>query len=341
MIMRNISAEAQQSILPRELSTILKGIAILLVFVCHLGGRFPVLTRLATPLGGIGVSIFLILSLYGLEKSYQKHVKAGESGLKDYWKNRFLSVWVLYALVEVIALPLHISKGGIAILMDFTIIRPLFGLGWYLNYLWLWYVVFWGVKLLAKKYQKNDVSIFATITMVLMIYFFFTSSFRFEQSFSPIIGIIIAKTELQDLKKHFQPRNGIALLSVAVIALFVKQVEPIRSSIPQVQNIFHLIIKTSASMGIIICICSVWLRSKDCYIFKAFEILGSHSYELYLAHGYALLLFNILNANVAVLLFIFASIVGTMVLYNVNEWIRKKLKPVLFSGHIISIDNPR
>jgi len=92
------------NLIPYELTLILKGIAILLVVICHLGNEF---TRWFTPLGGIGVTIFLILSAYGLEKSYQKN------GLRHYWKKRFLAVWVPYVLVELLTAPLHTRGVGI------------------------------------------------------------------------------------------------------------------------------------------------------------------------------------------------------------------------------------
>lgn len=54
----------------RTNSQVMKGIAILAVILCHLMGAFGCGTTLFTPLGGIGVSIFLMLSAYGLNESY-------------------------------------------------------------------------------------------------------------------------------------------------------------------------------------------------------------------------------------------------------------------------------
>ena len=56
-----------QQLFTRKDTTIIKAIAILCVFFCHLGNQF---TRFTTPLGGIGVCMFLIISGYGLEKSF-------------------------------------------------------------------------------------------------------------------------------------------------------------------------------------------------------------------------------------------------------------------------------
>ena len=77
-----------KNLFTRNNTTIIKAIAILCVFFCHFGNQF---TRFTTPLGGIGVCMFLIISGYGLEKSFisksisrtsmTKVTKAGNSNL--------------------------------------------------------------------------------------------------------------------------------------------------------------------------------------------------------------------------------------------------------------------
>lgn len=51
-------------------TTVYKGVAILLVILCHAMGTFGHGITLFTPLGGIGVSVFLLLSAYGLNESW-------------------------------------------------------------------------------------------------------------------------------------------------------------------------------------------------------------------------------------------------------------------------------
>lgn len=69
-----------------DTSTILRGIAILLVIFQHFGGSFG--TNLLTPLGGTGVAIFLVLSGFGLNESFKK------KGLDYYWRNRTIRVFI-------------------------------------------------------------------------------------------------------------------------------------------------------------------------------------------------------------------------------------------------------
>ena len=54
----------------RRSTAAMKKIAILIVVLCHYMGTYGEGTTIFTPLGGIGVSIFLILSAYGLTKSW-------------------------------------------------------------------------------------------------------------------------------------------------------------------------------------------------------------------------------------------------------------------------------
>lgn len=56
-----------------KMTTVYKGLAILSVILCHAAGTFGQgRFVLFTPLGGIGVAIFLLLSAYGLNESWNK-----------------------------------------------------------------------------------------------------------------------------------------------------------------------------------------------------------------------------------------------------------------------------
>lgn len=60
-----------------DYTTAIKGIAMLIIMLGHCSGHY-VGGRLLTPCGGIGVSLFLIASGYGLNESFLKH------GLADF-----------------------------------------------------------------------------------------------------------------------------------------------------------------------------------------------------------------------------------------------------------------
>lgn len=69
----------------------LRGVAILLIMVGHITGTMGV--RCFTPLGGIGVALFLFLSGFGCNESY-KH-----KGLDGFWWKKVKRVLLPYALV--------------------------------------------------------------------------------------------------------------------------------------------------------------------------------------------------------------------------------------------------
>lgn len=67
--------EMRLDLLSRDNTTVMRGIAILMVVIHHLSLWFG--TNILTSWGGGGVAIFMILSGYGLTMSFQK------SGVKD------------------------------------------------------------------------------------------------------------------------------------------------------------------------------------------------------------------------------------------------------------------
>ena len=71
----------------RNFTDSLRGIAILLDIAGAIG------TNLCTPLGGIGVALFLFLSGYGLNESYKAHV------LKLFWIKRITKVLLPYFII--------------------------------------------------------------------------------------------------------------------------------------------------------------------------------------------------------------------------------------------------
>ena len=192
------------SFLDKKTTTSMKAFAILLVVISHIGdGGFHL--RMFVPLGGFGVAIFLVLSGYGLMESYKRN------GLEGFWKKRLMRivipffVWVCavsaYNLLSSNSIPL--SRGWY----------------WFVEYIIIWYVVFY----LAMKFfprQKWIVFICAAILI-----FCFMSCGRAQHCLSFIAGVFIS-----EYKKSFtkiEPRTmlmiGVSLLLVGVVAFGLKQ----------------------------------------------------------------------------------------------------------------------
>lgn len=127
----------------KEQTLLLKGIAILMVILGHMD--------YITWGGAGGVTIFLILSGYGIHESTRKN------GIQHYWKKRLLKVWLPYVIVTVFVL---IGKQISDIKrIIFSLIGLDFGIiadksMWYISYIMLWYLGYYIIALVLKK--RND-----------------------------------------------------------------------------------------------------------------------------------------------------------------------------------------
>lgn len=100
--------------------------------LCHVTGSFAFV--LFTPLGGIGVAMFLLLSGYGLNESYKK------SGLKGFWRKKLLRVALPYVLFRLVWMMIH------GTMMDWHAWWSIMNCGgtsfWYVDYLVRCYIAF-------------------------------------------------------------------------------------------------------------------------------------------------------------------------------------------------------
>ena len=143
----------------RECSIALKGIAIMFVIFGHRG--------LIDGSGSWGVSIFLMLSGYGISKSALK------KGLDDYWQNRVIGVLVPYVLFSVIQLGLSLFMGeklnvGGALC---TLMGLDFGLNvdptmWYISFIFVCYAVFYGSW---RIYERHGAAAFTAVLLTAFI----------------------------------------------------------------------------------------------------------------------------------------------------------------------------
>ena len=88
----------QFGFMSKDTTNALRGAASLLIMSQHIGGKLG--TAVLTPLGGIGVAIFLICSGYGLNESYVQNRNIKSKHLKQYWLKKIWKVFLPYAGVE-------------------------------------------------------------------------------------------------------------------------------------------------------------------------------------------------------------------------------------------------
>lgn len=264
------SQETATGLLSRDNTTVMRGIAILMVVVHHLSLWFG--TNVLTPFGGCGVAIFLILSGFGLTMSYQK------SGVKKFWWKRFVGVfvpWLLFTLLTMQPWKLFRQEWFWEYLF-FIDYGP-----WYMQYLFVWYLLFFLAHCNRWIYQWRWIIV--GIAAALM--FFLWEPLQQEQSLCFPLGMWMGEhyelVKKVDKKKYL--RWSVTAAIVAVAALGAKQIPYIRSDINSWTFItLQVILKTSMAIAVMAAV--PFIRRIGTNRFLSFT--GVISYEMYLAHGY-------------------------------------------------------
>lgn len=145
-----LALKAQVFAIDRNISEYIRGIAIVFVVLGHiLGGVFGIIDTHTTSILGIGgVTIFLLLSGYGLFQSYQQNGLQG----KTYWDKKIEKVFLPYTVITVLYyLYMRLTgtaPGAIALLRNVLCVdyaRTMDGTMWYMSFLLLWYLAFFCV----------------------------------------------------------------------------------------------------------------------------------------------------------------------------------------------------
>ncbi len=173
----------------RNYTTAIKGFSILTVVWAHSGAGLSV--GGIQFIAGIGVTLFLMCSGYGLEVSYEKN------GLKGFWRKRLLGVCLPFWIVELIGL---LATGTFSIriyLLDFCFLKPATGYGWFMGYIVICYLIFYTAKRLIKDNKIQMMALFGAfaIWFVLESVFFANPDMPFlraRQMLSFPCGVLLA-----------------------------------------------------------------------------------------------------------------------------------------------------
>lgn len=287
---------------------ILKGVAICLVVICHYMGYFGGGVVLFTPFGGIGVALFLFLSAYGLNEAWK--IK----GSKCWWRKRVLAVAVPYAIVQICLYWIQRDFSVSNFFGDVLLINPRYTYGWYLNYLFLWYVLFYAVMRVGLL-RRRKMLIFGALTAVM---FFVFDEIRAEQSLSFFAGIVFS--EFKNREKIARARNwrsGVALVAIGVMFLALKQLSLVREAPIVIFNFVQLMIKLPCGLGVALVVLDL-IKHID---FRFFGYVGSIAYEIYLVHGY--ILYRMPKSILGACGFIVISVAGSLLLKLLLKYVKK------------------
>lgn len=248
-----------------DCTTTLRGIAILIIIVGHVGvSGFD--CRYFNPFGGIGVAMFLFLSGYGLTESFKK------KGISHFWSKKVFRIAIPYLLwIPLYHIVVRISPLGSPYHIE-TIPRY-----WFIEYLLIMYVAFYVTIRVRKQYMIS------LLALMGFVFFFTLNNLRAEQSFSFLGGVLFSEYKLcfsiLNRKKLFT--ISLTFLAIGITALLIKQLPSIRlydfESMPF--KICNLFLKLPLAIFFIFLFLSV-LPNGNKWISK----IGNISYELYLVH---------------------------------------------------------
>lgn len=282
-----------------------------MIVMGHVGQLVP-FSRPFTPLGAIGVALFLLCSGFGIEKSFQK------IGRKDYWKKRIINVWLPYALIELLCVWHHPEVGIIGIIQDLLLIQPCHPFGWYMQSLFIWYILYYLTTFVSKKLQ---VAAFL-LACILMICFW--TPLRAQNSLSFLIGILFARNEAKFLSfANWKSLIVATILSggVFLVRERVLRIEGFQDTLGW--NVFSLVyymILATFFYIILIMVC----KPANEKMLRGFYMIGLISYEVYLVHGYTYAYLKTSDLLPMVVFF-----VATFVLSHLYQYGFKKYKTII------------
>lgn len=281
----------------------LKGLAILMIIVQHLGQNYHV--GAVNPLGPIGVFIFLFCSGYGLQQSYKI------SGTKRYFRKKIVKVYIPFLVsillfcvfTKILKLHVVINIFNFMFLIDLPQ-----GSFWYLRLQFYWYFVFWILKNLKIPNKAN-----AICMMGLSVLTIFLSSFNalyIWQVFSFPMGVIAADY----MKTKIATKKIVGIVLIFIASVIVKKLPIVDGNELGLADISCGLIMTIAGAILLIeLVKRIKVKNSNLLVF---EKVGGYSYELYLSH---ILFLDYLKSSGNIATYLFITLFCFVILAILNK----------------------
>lgn len=205
-------------------------------------------------------------------------------------------------------------------ILDITFIDPQYRNGWYLNYIFMWYIIFYVVKRFSAL-KKYSTFILGVISVIL---FFYMPEIRAEQSLSFFSGILFSEYEnFENVKTKANWKTGLLMIFMGMFFLMLKQTSFVKEAPSLFYTFVQLLIKLPCGLGL----CFIYFSVRKKIKFKIFGLLGVISYELYLIHGYVL---NWVTVSLSgEIMFIMESLIMAIMLHYLLRVIDKPCRDFL------------
>lgn len=305
---KKLNVEISAQSFSRDYTTLMRGLAILFVVLHHLGNYSG--SVIFTPLGGIGVAMFLVISGYGLHESYQKN------GLSNYWKNKFARVIIPMLIVEILSI--IVNENDRKNFHDTLSHLFCIDRNWYVRYLFYWYFLFFViVRFLKKRYEFA--LLFCGLVMLVIL-----PEIEAEQSFSFVSGVFLSLYKKRiKLSRRQWTTISILLLLFGGVCLFAKQMPVIRAYSGTLIFVFlQMCLKLSLAWCVLMIGFIIFAKKIPTF----FYLSGIMSYEIYLIHCKLLGIINSSTIIISFILFYALTYLGSFILYRFDLKIAKFFK---------------
>lgn len=250
-------------------------------------------TVVFSPIAGIGVTLFLIVSGYGLNCSFKNQ------GLKNFWKKKVKRVLIPYFFVIVVLRYFRYDFQPVDFLLDILGLDTTY---WFVEFIVYWYIIFYATSRWLKKYR-----IVAMTVVAVFMFFFLESGLEKNQVFSFVIGVMasVYYERVYSITRRQWIVIGLSAFFLGALLLGVKQLPMIRAYHGEL--IYNFIIMCHTLM-FTVTVFSLYALFPKLSHSRFLLFIGCISYELYLIHFpfYGLVSGNLLYAY----LFIAASILA-------------------------------
>jgi len=281
------------SFLSRPVTVELRGLAILLVIVGHIGvhilipeqqGHFPVL-------GQYGVSIFFLLSGYGLTRSYfARPLMAGEF-IRRRLSRVMIPYWIVTAIIvtlDTVVLDKSYTLTDLAAtLLGFNgslVVRSIDYVRWYITVLLIWYFLFMLIWKTMRGRKRKALCCFGIGSILIICdYYIYSIGYAYLSfPFGVVIGLYY--DELYNLYKAI-PKNRLLLGAGAVIlanwlfrSFLLEYIDVFMPTIGMafIAELSWLLVASSLAV-----IGSVLIPFYSPFL----HIIGKYSYGIFLLHG--------------------------------------------------------
>ena len=262
----------------KETSVVLKGIAILLVLLGHLGFIYRG--------GAFGVNLFLVLSGYGIFRSFKN------KGVKDYFGKKITKIYIPYLLVSLVVVPYSYFSHLVtrrAVLYSFIGID--FGYlcdktMWYISFIFLFYLVFYILARLFSLIKKEHIRDFLIIIFLFLFsYLLYIKNFEyafwdrdsvaFLYMYSFSFGALLSKLSEFKINSYIKK-----------IIYFVLGLISIYYFIHYYNNVYGVVRYFVYAASIPLVILSLSQLNIIKYKSKILTFLGNYSFYIYLWEGF-------------------------------------------------------